>query len=150
MDLARVQRSGPSPGRSAVRPWRRAWRRGANRTFLVPAVLAQVLQSGDDEIALFGRLKAYCYGAAPMPPPLLRAALNAWPTTDFVHVYGLTEMCGVITNLLPQAHRDAEHPERLLSAGQVIPEAEVRVVDPDSLQELPVGVAASYGSAHHS
>ena len=30
---------------------------GANRTFLVPAVLAQVLQSGPEAIGLFGKLK---------------------------------------------------------------------------------------------
>jgi acyl-CoA synthetase (AMP-forming)/AMP-acid ligase II len=114
---------------------------GANRTFLVPAVLAQVLQAGGDAVALFGRLKTYCYGAAPMPPPLLRAALNAWQATDFIQFYGLTEMCGVITNLLPEAHRDSDHPERMLSAGQVISHAEVRLVYPASLEERPVGVA---------
>ena len=118
-----------------------AIRQGANRTFLVPAVLAQVLQAGGDAVKLFGRLKTYCYGAAPMPLPLLRAALDECPDTGFVHVYGLTEMCGVITNLLPDAHRDAEHPERLLSAGQAIQEAEVRVVDPETLKERPVGEA---------
>jgi acyl-CoA synthetase (AMP-forming)/AMP-acid ligase II len=118
-----------------------AIRQGANRTFLVPAVLAQVLQAGGDAVKLFGRLKTYCYGAAPMPLPLLRAALDGCPETDFVHIYGLTEMCGVITNLLPDAHRDTEHPERLLSAGQVIQQAEVRVVDPETLEEKPVGEA---------
>jgi acyl-CoA synthetase (AMP-forming)/AMP-acid ligase II len=112
---------------------------GANRTFLVPAVLAQVLQSGDDAIKLFGALKTYCYGAAPMPLPLLRAAIKAWPDTDFIQVYGLTELCGVITHLLPDAHRDDAHPERLVSAGQVIPGAEVKVVDPESLEEVATG-----------
>ena len=33
---------------------------GANRTFLVPAVLAQVLQSGEQAVAVFGKLKTYC------------------------------------------------------------------------------------------
>ncbi len=112
---------------------------GANRTFLVPAVLAQVLQSGDDAIKLFGHLKTYCYGAAPMPMPLLRAAIKAWPDTDFIQVYGLTELCGVITHLMPEAHRDDAHPERLVSAGQCIPGAEVKVVDPESLEEVPTG-----------
>jgi acyl-CoA synthetase (AMP-forming)/AMP-acid ligase II len=112
---------------------------GANRTFLVPAVLAQVLQSGDDAIKLFGQLKTYCYGAAPMPMPLLRAAIKAWPDTDFIQVYGLTELCGVITHLLPEAHRDEAHPERLVSAGQCIPGAEVKVVDPESLEEVGTG-----------
>jgi len=112
---------------------------GANRTFLVPAVLAQVLQSGEDAIKLFGALKTYTYGAAPMPAPLLRAAMQAWPTTDFMQVYGLTELCGVITHLLPEAHRDAEHPERLLSAGTVIPGAECRVVDAVTLEDVEPG-----------
>jgi acyl-CoA synthetase (AMP-forming)/AMP-acid ligase II len=112
---------------------------GANRTFLVPAVLAQVLQSGDDAVKLFGRLRSYTYGASPMPPPLLRAAMAAWPDTDFMQVYGLTEVAGVATHLLPEAHRDAEHPERLLSAGQPVPGVEVRIVDPGTLEDLPVG-----------
>jgi len=102
---------------------------GANKTFLVPAVLAQVLQSGPDAIKLFGALRNYTYGAAPMPPPLLRAAMEAWPETDFIQVYGLTEVAGVATHLMPDAHRDADHPERLVSAGQALPEMEVRIVD---------------------
>ena len=102
---------------------------GANRTFLVPAVLAQVLAAGPDAIAIFGNLKSYCYGASPMPLPLLRAALEAWPNTDFMQVYGLTEICGVITHLMPEDHRDTEHPHRLVSAGTLLPDAELRVVD---------------------
>jgi len=113
--------------------------KGANRTFLVPAVLAQVLQSGPDAVRLFGALKTYTYGASPMPAPLLRAAMEAWPDTDFIHVYGLTEVAGVATHLLPDAHRDADHPERLVSAGQPIPECELRIVDPVTLEDLPVG-----------
>ncbi|MGY2873346.1 acyl-CoA synthetase (AMP-forming)/AMP-acid ligase II [Marmoricola sp. URHA0025 HA25] len=112
---------------------------GANRTFLVPAVLAQVLQSGPDAVKLFGALKTYTYGAAPMPLPLLRAAMEAWPGTDFLQVYGLTEVSGVLTHLLPDAHRDTEHPERLVSAGKCIPRAEVRVVDPGTLEDVPAG-----------
>ncbi|HET9498628.1 MAG TPA: long-chain-fatty-acid--CoA ligase [Marmoricola sp.] len=112
--------------------------RGANRTFLVPAVLAQVLQSGPDAIKLFGHLKTYCYGASPMPLPLLRAAIEAWPDTDFIQVYGLTEVCGVITHLMPEEHRDSAHPERLVSAGACIPGAELKVVDPDTLQDVGV------------
>jgi acyl-CoA synthetase (AMP-forming)/AMP-acid ligase II len=113
--------------------------KGANRTFLVPAVLAQVLQSGPEAIALFGKLKTFSYGASPMPLPLLRAAMEAWPGTDFIQVYGLTEVAGVITNLLPDAHRDTAHPERLVSAGRPIPEAELRVVDPATLEDVPAG-----------
>ena len=115
---------------------------GANRTFLVPAVLAQVLQVGPDAVKLFGALKTYTYGAAPMPPPLLRAAMEAWPDTDFIQVYGLTEVSGVATQLSAEDHRTAVssgHPERLVSAGRPIPGVEVRIVSPDTLEDLPVG-----------
>jgi acyl-CoA synthetase (AMP-forming)/AMP-acid ligase II len=115
---------------------------GANRTFLVPAVLAQVLQAGPDAVKLFGALKTYTYGAAPMPPPLLRAAMEAWPDTDFLQVYGLTEVAGVATHLMPDEHRTAVadgHPERLVSAGRPIPGVEVKIVDPGTLGELATG-----------
>ncbi len=115
---------------------------GANRTFLVPAVLAQVLQSGEQAIAVFGRLGTYTYGASPMPLPLLRAAMSAWPGTDFIQVYGLTEVGGVATHLMPEEHRAAaagDHPERLVSAGRPIPRMELRIVDPATLEDLPVG-----------
>ncbi|QLL08250.1 long-chain-fatty-acid--CoA ligase [Mycobacterium vicinigordonae] len=113
--------------------------KGANRTFLVPAVLAKVLESGEDAVKLFGALKTYSYGASPMPLPLLRAALEAWPNTDFIQAYGLTEVCGVISHLLPDAHRAQDNPERLTSAGTLVPNAEVRVVDPFTLKDVPAG-----------
>ncbi len=112
---------------------------GANRTFLVPAVLAMVLSAGEDAIKLFGALKTFTYGAAPMPLPLLREAIKYWPDTDFRQVYGLTEVCGVVTVLRPEEHRDLDHPERLVSAGKLSPEVELRVVDPDTCQDVPAG-----------
>ena len=115
---------------------------GANRTFLVPAVLAQVLASGEQGVALFGRLRTYTYGASPMPLPLLRAAMAAWPETDFIQVYGLTEVGGVATHLMPEEHRAAVSSgdtARLVSAGRPIPGMELRVVDPLTLEEVPAG-----------
>jgi acyl-CoA synthetase (AMP-forming)/AMP-acid ligase II len=68
----------------------------------------------------------------------LRAALEAWPNTDFIQAYGLTELCGVISHLMPEDHR-SENVERLSSAGTLVPNAEVRVVDPDTLEDVPRG-----------
>ena len=111
---------------------------GANRAFLVPAVLAKVLESGPDAVKLFGGLKTYAYGASPMPLPLLRQALEAWPETEFIQVYGLTEVCGVVTALMPEDHRSGNE-ERMISAGSLIRNAELRVVDPNTLDDVPAG-----------
>lgn len=112
---------------------------GCTHAFLVPAVVAALVTAGPEAMALFGRLKAVGYGAAPMPPPVLRAAMAAWPGTEFQQVYGMTEFGGVITILDDAAHRDTEHPERLISAGRPVAEATLRIVDPVTLVDVPEG-----------
>lgn len=57
-------------------------------------MLSKVFETGDDAVKLFGALKTFAYGASPMPLPLLRSALAAWPETEFIQVYGLTEVSG--------------------------------------------------------
>jgi acyl-CoA synthetase (AMP-forming)/AMP-acid ligase II len=111
---------------------------GANRTFLVPAVLAKVLETGEDAVKLFAALKTFAYGASPMPLPLLRSALQAWPESEFIQVFGLTEVCGVISRLDGDDHRSGNE-DRMVSAGRVIAGAEVRVVDPDTLEDVADG-----------
>ena len=112
---------------------------GVTHVFLVPAVVAALIQAGPEAMGLFSRLKAFAYGAAPMPMPVLRTALEMWPTTKFMQVYGMTEFAGVVTILDDAAHRDTGHPERLVSAGKPIPGVEVRVVDPATLEDVEPG-----------
>jgi acyl-CoA synthetase (AMP-forming)/AMP-acid ligase II len=114
---------------------------GATHAFFVPTVIHGVLAAGDQAIAAFGRLKKISYGASPMPLPMLRRALQAWPEVEFIQVYGMTELSGVATMLTPEAHRDAGHPERLASAGLPLPGVEVRVVDPVTLEDVKPGAA---------
>jgi acyl-CoA synthetase (AMP-forming)/AMP-acid ligase II len=112
---------------------------GCTHAFLVPAVVAALNAAGPQAMGLFSKLKAVGYGAAPMPLPVLRAAMAAWPDTDFQQVYGMTEMCGVITILDDAAHRDKLRPERLVSAGRPVQHAEMRIVDPVALTDVPDG-----------
>ncbi|MFC0540910.1 AMP-binding protein [Kutzneria chonburiensis] len=112
---------------------------GCTHAFLVPAVVAGIMAAGQPAISAFGRLRRLVYGASPMPLPLLRAALTAWPDMEFVQVYGMTEMAGAITVLSPADHRDTDHPERLTSAGRPIGEAEMRVVDPATFEDSDTG-----------
>ncbi|OYD71450.1 long-chain-fatty-acid--CoA ligase [Rhodococcus sp. OK302] len=112
---------------------------GANIAFLVPPVIAGVLAAGDQAVGAFQALKRITYGAAPMPLPLLRAALAAWPDTEFIQVYGMTELAGVVTALMPDVHRDESQVERMASAGTPIPGVELRVVDPVTLEDVEAG-----------
>ncbi|NLV77915.1 MAG: long-chain-fatty-acid--CoA ligase [Rhodococcus sp.] len=112
---------------------------GANIAFVVPPVIAGVLAAGEPAISAFGRLTRITYGAAPMPLPLLRAALAAWPDTEFVQVYGMTELAGVITALLPDVHRDPTQETRMASAGTPLPGIAVRVVDPATNTDVEPG-----------
>jgi acyl-CoA synthetase (AMP-forming)/AMP-acid ligase II len=113
--------------------------RGATHTFIVPAIIHGVLAAGEQAIAAFRGLKSIAYGAAPMPLPMLRQALDAWPEVDLVQVYGMTEISGVATLLTAEAHRDSAHPERLASGGLPLPGVEVRVVDPVTLEDVKPG-----------
>ena len=112
---------------------------GATHTFIVPTVVHGVLAAGEQAISAFGRLKFISYGAAPMPLPMLRQALDAWPRSELVQVYGMTELSGVATLLTDDAHRDAAHPERLASGGLPLPGVEVRIVDPVTLEDVKPG-----------
>jgi acyl-CoA synthetase (AMP-forming)/AMP-acid ligase II len=112
---------------------------GATHTFVVPTIIHGVLAAGEQAVAAFGGLKSIAYGAAPMPVPMLRQALDAWPESDLIQVYGMTETSGVTTLLSAEAHRDSAHPERLASGGLPIPGVELRVVDPVTLEDVTPG-----------
>jgi acyl-CoA synthetase (AMP-forming)/AMP-acid ligase II len=116
-----------------------AFAAGATHAFLVPAVVAALLAAGEPVIEAMAGLKYLVYGAAPMPLPVLSRALAAWPALNFVQVYGLTELSGVISALSPQAHRDAARQDRLGSAGTLLAGAEIRVVDPATGQDAAAG-----------
>lgn len=116
-----------------------AVRAGATHAFFVPPVIARFLDAGEAAHASIAGLRYIVYGAAPMPLPLLHRALSTWPGTKFVQVYGQTELCGAVTALSDDDHRDAARPQLQLSAGKAVQGCEIRIVDPDSGAELPAG-----------
>jgi acyl-CoA synthetase (AMP-forming)/AMP-acid ligase II len=115
---------------------------GATHAFLVPAVIAGLIQAGPAAITPMAGLKVLGYGASPAPLPVLRAAMAAWPDTDFLQVYGMTELCGVVLTLSAQAHRDAGRPERLAAAGRPSAGVELRVVDPATGRDVLPGTGS--------
>lgn len=61
--------------------------------------------------------------------------------TNFVQVYGQTELCGAVTALSNADHRDAARPGLQLSAGKAVLGSEIQIVDPETGNRLPAGEA---------
>jgi acyl-CoA synthetase (AMP-forming)/AMP-acid ligase II len=118
-----------------------AVRAGATHAFFVPPVIARFLQAGEAASAAIAGLRYIVYGAAPMPLPLLHRALETWPETSFVQVYGQTELCGAVTALGDAEHRDPDRPHLQLAAGKAVLGCEIRVVHPETGDVLPAGEA---------
>jgi acyl-CoA synthetase (AMP-forming)/AMP-acid ligase II len=109
-------------------------------TFLVPALLAAIVQVPGAADRDYSSLRALSYGASPMPLPVLRACLKLFP--DVMHqVYGMTEACGVVSSLGPEDHADPAVEHRLVSAGTPIHGVEIEIRDPATGAPVPTGEA---------
>ncbi|MEZ5649359.1 MAG: long-chain-fatty-acid--CoA ligase [Burkholderiaceae bacterium] len=98
--------------------------------FLVPAMMLFVLQHPAAEGADFRSLRAVSYGGSPVAESLLAEARHRFGC-GLLQVYGMTEVTGPATWLLPEDHDPGGPRAHLLrSAGTPSPGVEIRVVDP--------------------
>lgn len=102
--------------------------------FLVPTMLARVVEELDGSPAHCPTLRSLSYGGARMPITVLERALDAFPDVGFVNAYGLTETSSTLAILTPDDHRAARSGDpaaltRLGSVGRVIPGVEVEIRD---------------------
>jgi long-chain acyl-CoA synthetase len=108
-------------------------------TFVVPAVLMFMLATPELATTDVSSLRTVFYGASPISEDVLVRSMKALGC-DFAQVYGLTETTGAITSLLPGDHDPDGPRSRLLqSAGRPFDHVELRIIDPDSGEALPVG-----------
>ena len=105
-------------------------------TFMVPTMLQRILDHPDFASTDLMSLIAIAYGAAAAPISLVRRAMAALPHVAFANVFGQTETLGAYTTLMPDDHRD---PARAGSVGRPLPGVEVRVVDPDTGNDVEAG-----------
>jgi long-chain acyl-CoA synthetase len=112
---------------------------GVTHGFLVPAVLQFMLMVPGVEQADFSSLETIVYGASPISDEVLARSVATFGAR-FWQAYGLTETTGAVVNLAPEDH-DLEGPNRhrLRSCGVAGPGVELKIVDPESRAELPVG-----------
>jgi len=105
-------------------------------TFMVPTMLQRILDHPDFASTDLTSLVAIAYGAAAAPISLVRRAMAALPHVAFANVFGQTETLGAYTTLMPDDHRD---PARAGSVGRPLSGVEVRVVDPDTGDDVEAG-----------
>ena len=110
---------------------------------VVPTMLARIIDSGED--LAVPSLRSLAYGGAPMPQTVLRRALEAWGSVDFVNAYGLTETSSTVAVLTPEDHRaalvsdDAAVRARLGSVGKAVPGVEIQIRGNND-ESVPAGV----------
>jgi long-chain acyl-CoA synthetase len=104
---------------------------------LVPAALKMLIESPSAGSHDLSSLRSISYSASPITPVLLQAIVDRF-NCDIVQLYGLTETL-LATLLSTEDHIDPAHPERRLSAGRPAAGSSVRIADPVTGQEVPLG-----------
>lgn len=103
---------------------------------VVPAMVTALLAEPGFDARTLASLETLSYGAAPMPQALIEALLARLPQVRLVQSYGQTELSPVATMLAPRDHVAGS--PLLRSAGQVVPNVELRIADPQD-RPLPAG-----------
>ncbi len=108
-------------------------------TLLIPIMIQLMVDHPQRIEHDLSSLQTLSYAGSPIALPVLDRARKALPGAGFAQGYGLTELAGVATLLLPADHEDnSPYPDRLGSGGRAALHAEVRIVDPED-RELPRG-----------
>ena len=118
-------------------------REKANRAMMVPTMLKQLLDHPDFKKHDLSSLKVITYGAAPMPIPVIRKALEEFPGVSFINAFGQTETASTITALGPEDHVLTGTPEemekklkRLSSIGKPMADVQMKVIDQETGKTL--------------
>ncbi len=108
----------------------------ANRAMLVPTMLKRLMDFPRFHQFDLSSLRVITYGAAPMPVPVIRQAIEEFPGVRFINAFGQTETASTITMLPPEDHVLEGSPEevetklrRLSSIGKPLADVEVMIVD---------------------
>ena len=126
----------------------------ANRAMLVPTMLKRVMDHPNFQNYDLSSLGVITYGAAPMPLPVIRDAIEKFPNTRFINAFGQTETASTITMLPPDDHVLTGSPQeietklrRLTSIGKPLDDVEVMIVteDGEPVSEGEVGEIVARG-----
>lgn len=118
----------------------------AMRAMLVPTMLKWVIDDPDFHKYDLSSLSVITYGAAPMPFPVIKTAMQKMPWVRFINAFGQTETASTITALGPEDHiikgteQEKEKKWKRLAAsiGKPLPDVEIKIVDGEG-NVLPPG-----------
>ncbi|MFE3882482.1 AMP-binding protein [Streptomyces lydicus] len=103
--------------------------------FLMPPMLYQLMDHPDAKHTNTSSLRMLTYGGCQASPARIADAIKAFGPV-LMQGYGQNEAGGI--SVLTQEDHDLQRPERLRSAGKVLPDVEVAVRD-ESGRDLPTG-----------
>ncbi|BCJ86134.1 fatty acid--CoA ligase [Effusibacillus dendaii] len=102
-------------------------------TLLVPTMINMLVNDPDLDQYDLSSLKRLAYGASPIPPEVLRKAMQVL-NCEFGQGYGMTEASPLLTSLSAEHHvldGDERDARRLSSCGLPVFQVRIKVVDPD-------------------
>ena len=111
---------------------------GITNALFVPAVIQFLLITPGVDETDFSTLRSIVYGASPITDTVLQKAMEVFGC-DFIQVYGMTETTGAIFQLDPEDHDPVNRPGLLRSCGKPYPWVQMRLVDPETGEDVPVG-----------
>jgi len=74
------------------------------RAMMVPTMLKQLMDHPDFSKYDLSSMQVITYGAAPMPLPVIRKAMELFSGVSFINAFGQTETASTITTLSPADH----------------------------------------------
>ena len=104
----------------------------------VPAVIQLLVSTPDAQTTDFSTLRAIAYGASPITETVLTKAMDVFGC-QFIQLYGLTETTGAIAQLDAKDHDPADLAHLLRSCGRPYPWVEIRIVDPETGEDVADG-----------
>ncbi|MNO39299.1 Long-chain-fatty-acid--CoA ligase [compost metagenome] len=119
------------PGFDATLVLETIQREGVTEAILVPTMLQMLLAHPRFAEYDLGSLKRISYGAAPINAATLEKAMEMLPPgIEFVHAYGMTENCGVVTLNPAENHGPAGRANGLYrAAGRAVCSLQLKIAD---------------------
>lgn len=105
-------------------------------TLGVPTMIASIAELQHSEPRDTSSLQMVAHGGSPIATEIVRRAAEAFPTAEFVHVYGMTEGSPLVTGL--RNEQDLLDVDRSRSCGQALIGVQVKIID-EAGKALPTG-----------